>query len=104
MRDCILALCAFSFNNPVVRLRVLVLSFWFSSPKSLRRRWRKSLDAGLERAASSVDVTGVVALGLKGGALGGKAARSLSGCWGEGERMRSLGVWLVGLHRRGFGG
>jgi hypothetical protein len=79
MRDCILALCAFSFNSPAVRL-----CFWFSFPKSLRRHWRKSVDAGLERAASSVDVMGVVALGLKGGALGGKAARSSSGCCGEG--------------------
>jgi hypothetical protein len=54
----------------------LALSFWFSSPKSLRC---KSVDVGLQRA---VDVTGVVALELKGGALGRKAARSLSGCRG----------------------
>jgi hypothetical protein len=76
LSDCTLALRDFSFNCPAIGLRPVALSSWFSSPKSLRC---KSVDVGLQRA---VDVTGVVALELKGGALGRKAARSLSGCRG----------------------
>jgi hypothetical protein len=69
----------------------LVLSFWFSSPKSLRHLWRKRVDAGLERA---VDVTGVVALGR---GTGRKGCEVVVGLLGGGRADAVIGVLTCGF-------